>query len=122
MDTTSISEVPVRLDSQLLKGTTPLLVLTVIGDGELYGYEIAQRIRDGSGGAFAPSEGSLYPALHRLEADGALLGSWRASDRGPRRRYYKLTPKGTGLLAENRDRFAAFVAGVQGVTAGVGDG
>ena len=122
MDTTSINEVPVRLDSQLLKGTTPLLVLTVIGDGELYGYEIAQRIRDSSGGAFAPSEGSLYPALHRLEADGALLGSWRTSDRGPRRRYYKLTSKGTGLLAENRDRFAAFVAGVQGVTARVGDG
>ena len=110
-----------RLDAQLLKGTTPLLVLTVIGDGELYGYEIAQRIRENSGGAFVPSEGSLYPALHRLEADGALTGAWRASDRGPRRRYYKLTSKGRGLLAENRDRFAAFVAGVRGITAGLTD-
>jgi PadR family transcriptional regulator PadR len=110
-----------RLDTQLLKGTTPLLVLTVIGDGELYGYEIAQRIRDSSGGAFAPSEGSLYPALHRLEADGALTAVWRASDRGPRRRYYRLTPKGHGLLIENRDRFAAFIAGVRGVTAGLTD-
>ncbi len=111
-----------RLDSQLLKGTTPLLVLTVIGDGEFYGYEIAQQIRDRSGGAFAPSEGSLYPALHRLEADGALVGSWRTSDRGPRRRYYRLTDKGRGLLTENHDQFAAFVAGVRGVTAGIGDG
>lgn len=111
-----------RLDTQLLKGTTPLLVLTVIGDGELYGYEIAQRIRERSGGAFAPSEGSLYPALHRLEGDGALIGSWRASDRGPRRRYYRLTPKGVGLLAENRERFSAFVAGVQGLAAGNRDG
>lgn len=110
-----------RLDAQLLKGTTPLLVLTVIGDGELYGYEIASRIRDSSGGAFAPSEGSLYPALHRLEADGALTGAWRASDRGPRRRYYRLTTKGQGMLAENRDRFAAFIAGVRGVTAGPTD-
>jgi PadR family transcriptional regulator PadR len=110
-----------RLDTQLLKGTTPLLVLTVISDGELYGYEIAQRIRERSGGAFAPSEGSLYPALHRLEADGALTGTWRASDRGPRRRYYQLTPKGHGMLVENRDRFAAFVAGVRGVTAGLTD-
>ena len=109
------------LDTQLLKGTTPLLVLTVISDGELYGYEIAQRIRERSGGAFAPSEGSLYPALHRLEADGALTADWRASDRGPRRRYYRLTPKGHGLLTENRDRFAAFVAGVRGVTAGLTD-
>lgn len=111
-----------RLDSQLLKGTTPLLVLTVIGDGQLHGYEISQRIRERSGGAFAPSEGSLYPALHRLEADGAIEGSWAAGERGPRRRYYRLTTKGRGLLVENRDRFAAFVAGVQGITAGVGDG
>ncbi len=110
-----------RLDAQLLKGTTPLLVLTVLGDGEMYGYEIAQQIRERSGGAFAPSEGSLYPALHRLEADGALSGTWRASDRGPRRRYYRLTSKGTGMLAENRDRFSAFVEGVRGVTAGVTD-
>ncbi len=110
-----------RSDTQLLKGTTPLLVLTVIGDGELYGYEIAQRIRETSGGAFAPSEGSLYPALHRLEADGALTGSWRASDRGPRRRYYRLTAKGRGMLVENRDRFRAFIAGVRGVTAGLTD-
>lgn len=110
-----------RLDTQLLKGTTPLLVLTVISDGELYGYEIAQRIRERSGGAFAPSEGSLYPALHRLEADGALTGTWRASDRGPRRRYYQLTPKGHGLLTENRDRFSAFVTGVRSVTAGLTD-
>jgi PadR family transcriptional regulator PadR len=111
----------VKLDAQLLKGTTPLLVLTVIGDGELYGYEIAQRIRETSGGAFAPSEGSLYPALHRLEAEGALTGMWRASDRGPRRRYYRLTKKGQGMLVENRDRWSAFVAGVQGVTTGLTD-
>ena len=107
-----------RLDAQLLKGTTPLLVLTVIGDGELYGYEIASLIRDRSGGAFAPSEGSLYPALHRLEADGALQGVWRTSDRGPRRRYYRLTTKGRGLLAENRSRWNAFVRGVVDVAGG----
>jgi PadR family transcriptional regulator PadR len=102
--------------SQLLKGTTPLLILTVIGDGELYGYEIAQRIRDGSGGAFAPSEGSLYPALHRLEADGALDAAWRDSDRGPRRRYYRLTAKGRGLLAESRRKWDTFVQTVHAVT------
>lgn len=107
-----------RLDAQLLKGTTPLLVLTVIGDGELYGYEIASLIRERSGGAFAPSEGSLYPALHRLEADGAIDGVWRASDRGPRRRYYRLTTKGRGLLAENRSRWDVFVRGVMDVAGG----
>lgn len=110
------------VDSQLLKGTTPLLVLTVLDDEELYGYEIAQRIRERSGGAFGPSEGSLYPALHRLEAEGALESTWRAGDRGPRRRYYRLTGKGRGLLARDRDRFATFVTGVRRVTMGAVDG
>ncbi len=98
--------------TQLLKGTTPLLVLSVLRDGELYGYEIAQRIRERSGGAFAPSEGSLYPALHALEAEGALKADWRVSDKGPRRRYYGITPKGSGLLAEHEAEWAAFSTGV----------
>lgn len=110
------------IGQQLLKGTTPLLVLTVIADGELYGYEIAQRIRERSGGAFAPSEGSLYPALHRLEQDGALEASWRESDRGPRRRYYRLTKRGQGLLAESRREWQAFVRGVSSVATGASDG
>ncbi len=97
-----------RIRGQLLKGTTPLLVLTILRDGELYGYEIAQRIRDRSGGAFAPSEGSLYPALHSLEAAGALQATWRDSDKGPRRRYYKITPKGGALLAEHEQEWTSF--------------
>lgn len=101
-----------RIQGQLLKGTTTLLVLSVLRDGELYGYEIAQRIRDRSGGAFAPSEGSLYPALHALESDGALVATWRESDRGPRRRYYRITPKGGALLAEHEAEWAAFSKGV----------
>jgi PadR family transcriptional regulator PadR len=101
-----------RIRGQLLKGTTTLLVLTVLREGELYGYEIAQRIRERSGGAFGPSEGSLYPALHALEAEGALTATWRESNKGPRRRYYRITPKGGGLLAEHEAEWAAFSTGV----------
>ncbi len=101
-----------KIRGQLLKGTTPLLVLSVLRDGELYGYEIAQRVRERSGGAFAPSEGSLYPALHSLEADGALQAEWRDSDKGPRRRYYRITPTGSGLLAEHEAEWAAFSVGM----------
>ena len=97
-----------KIRGQLLKGTTPLLVLAILRDGELYGYEIAQRIRERSGGAFAPSEGSLYPALHGLEAEGALQATWRDSDKGPRRRYYKITPKGGALLTEHEKEWASF--------------
>ncbi len=97
-----------RIRGQLLKGTTPLLVLTVLREGELYGYEIAQRIRERSGGAFAPSEGSLYPALHALESEGALVANWRESDRGPRRRYYAITDKGQAMLAEHEAEWESF--------------
>lgn len=107
-----------RIGGQLLKGTTPLLVLSVLRDGELYGYEIAQRIRERSGGAFATSEGSLYPALHALEAYGALQATWRESDKGPRRRYYRLTPKGGALLAEHQAEWSAFSTGIAQALAG----
>jgi PadR family transcriptional regulator, regulatory protein PadR len=97
-----------RVRGQLLKGTTTLLVLTVLREGEMYGYEIAQQIRARSGGAFAPSEGSLYPALHALETDGALKASWRLSDRGPRRRYYEITASGLALLEAHSQEWTSF--------------
>lgn len=103
---------PGRIRGQLLKGTTTLLVLTVLREGEQYGYEIAQRIQDRSGGAFAPSEGALYPALHALEADGALEASWRESDRGPRRRYYRITKAGLGMLEAHAEEWATFSLGM----------
>ena len=103
---------PGKIRAQLLKGTTTLLVLTVLRDGELYGYEIALRIRERSGGAFAPSEGALYPALHALEANGALQASWRESDRGPRRRYYKITKTGLGMLEAHAEEWATFSMGM----------
>jgi len=99
-----------RLD--LLKGTLPLLVLSVLQQEELYGYEIAQRISKRSGDMFAPSEGSLYPALHRLERDGALTATWRASERGPRRRYYAITPAGQALFADASREWDAVSSGV----------
>ena len=103
------------LRSQLLKGTVPFLVLSVLEDAELYGYEIAQRLRERSQAQLTPSEGSLYPALHRLEQQGALTAQWRESDRGPRRRYYRLTPAGAKQLAEARaewDTFAGMISRV----------
>ncbi len=105
---------------QLLKGTTALLILSVLKDGELYGYEIAQRIRDRSGGVFAPNEGSIYPALHALAADGALAATWRPSDRGPSRRYYRITSAGLRLLQSHAAEWAAFSMGMTRVVEGVG--
>jgi len=102
--------------SQLLKGTTSLLVLGVLRDGELYGYEIAQRIRERSGSFLDPGEGWLYPALHRLEVEGALEASWRDGEHGPRRRYYRLTAKGGRMLAASEREWEAFTRSVRQVT------
>ena len=100
----------------LLKGTLPLLVLSVLRVDELYGYEIAQRIRERSGDLFAPREGSLYPTLHRLERNGALHATWRASERGPRRRYYAITPASQALFADASREWDAGSIGVSRLT------
>jgi PadR family transcriptional regulator, regulatory protein PadR len=105
----------------LLKGTLPLLVLSVLRQDELYGYEIAQRIRERSGDVFSPSEGSLYPALHRLERDGALTATWRPSERGPRRRYYAITPSGERLFADASREWEAMSTGVSRMAGAAGD-
>ncbi len=97
---------------------TPLLVLGVLRDEELYGYEIVQHIRERSGSLIEPGEGWLYPALHRLEAQGALASSWRESDVGPRRRYYRITQKGQAVLAREEREWAAFAQSVRLVTRG----
>ncbi|MDO8485463.1 MAG: helix-turn-helix transcriptional regulator [Candidatus Limnocylindrales bacterium] len=102
--------------SQLLKGTTTLLILSVLREGELYGYEIAARIRERSLAFIDPGEGWLYPALHRLEAEGALEATWRESEIGPRRRYYRLTRKGSRMLDAQASEWDAFARSVGRVT------
>ncbi len=102
--------------SQLLKGTTELLVLSVLREERLHGYEVLQRIQQSSA-SLAMSEGALYPTLHRLEARGALTGTWEPGNGGPRRRYYALTDSGRGLLSDARREWERFVADVDSVAA-----
>lgn len=100
--------------SQLLKGTTELLILGVLEHDRLHGYDILQRIRDAGSGLIV-SEGALYPALHRLEARGAVTASWEPGSGGPRRRTYALTDAGRGHLAEARREWERFVADVEAI-------
>lgn len=104
-----------QIRAQLLKGTLPMLILATLRDGELHGYHIARRIRERSGEALAPSEGSLYPTLHRLEAEGALEATWREGEGGPRRRYYRLTRSGLAALERAERDWATFAGGVNRV-------
>lgn len=90
--------------TELLRGTLDMLILKVVAMGPIHGYGIAQRIGQMSRDFFRLPQGSLYPALHRLEDRGWLKAAWRATETGREAKFYALTPKGRRQLeAEIRD-------------------
>ena len=86
--------------SELLQGTLAMLILKVVALGSIHGYGISQRIRQISKDALQVQQGSLYPALHRLEKRGWLESAWRESDNGRQAKFYTLSRKGRKQLAE----------------------
>jgi transcriptional regulator len=84
--------------SDLLQGTLDLLILKVLSLGPMHGYGISQRIRQVSREVLRVPQGSLYPALHRLEQRGWLNASWSESENGRPAKFYKLSPKGRKQL------------------------
>jgi transcriptional regulator len=102
------------MDSRFLWGALEMLVLKVLSQGASYGYEISQTVARQSKTYFDLKEGSLYPALHRLERQKLLSSSWQETD-GRRRKYYKLTAKGTQTLAAMEKDWREFTRGVDNV-------
>jgi transcriptional regulator len=99
-------------ETELLQGTLDMLVLKIVALQPAHGYGIAQRIGQISGDVLKVQQGSLYPALHRLEKRGWLKGEWRASETGREAKFYSLTRAGRKQLeAETRnwDRLASAV-------------
>ena len=84
--------------SELPQGTLDMLILQVIALGPIHGYAIAQRIQQISRDALQVLQGSLYPALHRLENRGLLAAEWQQSETGREAKFYRLTPKGRAQL------------------------
>ncbi|HVX67440.1 MAG TPA: PadR family transcriptional regulator [Bryobacteraceae bacterium] len=84
--------------SDLPQGTLDLLILTVIAPGPMHGYAIAKRIRQVSRDALQIKQGSLYPALHRLENRGLLAAEWKESEAGRDAKFYRLTARGRARL------------------------
>lgn len=97
-----------------LWGTVEMLLLEVISKGASYGYEISQTVMSRSGGFFSLKEGSLYPALHRLEQQKLLKSVWKQVE-GRRRKYYELTARGLDALAEKKQAWQSYAKGVEGV-------
>ena len=86
-----------KLNKDLVAASAVPLILSLLAEGESYGYAILQRVREVSGGAIEWTDGMLYPVLHRLEAQGCVSSCWRTSEVGRRRKYYAL--KGHGRKA-----------------------
>lgn len=101
--------------SDLLQGTLDMLILKVVALGAIHGYAIAQRLQQMSGDVLQVQQGSLYPALHRLEKRRWLRAEWAATGTGREARFYSLTRLGRKQLEEERaywDRLSAAISGV----------
>ncbi|HEY6971913.1 MAG TPA: PadR family transcriptional regulator [Candidatus Angelobacter sp.] len=96
----------------LLQGTLDLLILRTLLTGPAHGHAIARHIQRTTEDLLQVETGSLYPALHRLEAKGWLAASWELSDKGKRAKYYRLTSLGRKQLASEHSKWQAFARAV----------
>ena len=103
--------------ADLLQGTLSLLILRVLRSGALHGWGVSKRIRMISSDVLQIQQGSLYPALYRLEEQGWISAEWGISDEGRRAKFYKLTPQGKKQLAEEQATWRVFAKAVEQVLA-----
>jgi len=90
---------------ELIRGTLDMLILKTLMRGALHGYNIAERIEQGSDGVLLVEEGALYQALHRLELRGLLDSKWGVSENNRRAKFYRLTAKGRAHLEQTARRW-----------------
>lgn len=95
-------------ERDLIKGSTDSLLLYLVSQKPMYGYQIIKELDRKSQGYFRFKEGTLYPALHRLEKAGLVLGQWQALPSGRQRRYYRITEKGYRVLEERQSQWRDF--------------
>ena len=107
--------------NDLVQGTLDMLILKTLSSGPLHGYAIAHRIQQASDDVLKVEEGSLYPALHRMERRGWIDAEWGLSEAKRKAKYYRLTATGRAQLrvaAKNWSRVVEAIAGVMGTRAG----
>lgn len=98
---------------QLRKGSTPLLILSILKDDKMYGYQIMRELEHRSEGYFTMTAALLYPALHQLEMEGFLKSEWQAGQGKRRRKYYSITQKGRKAFAVSQTEWKTFIANLQ---------
>lgn len=98
---------------QLRKGSTPLLVLSILSNEKMYGYQIMRELEKRSEGYFTMTAALLYPALHQLEKEGLLRSEWQAGQGKRKRKYYSITSKGRKSLENTNKEWKMFITTMQ---------
>ena len=104
-----------RFNRELLKGNTATVVLAILDEGPLHGYEIAKEMRRRSDDALRLGQGVLYPILHRLEDQGLIAGEWEQSTGTPSRKRYEITDRGRAELGARKHEWQAFTRAMSSV-------
>jgi PadR family transcriptional regulator PadR len=102
-------------NNELITNSTDSLLLCLLSGSPMYGYQIIKELRNRSQGYFNFKEGTLYPALHRLESAGLILGKWQLLSNGQQRKYYNITERGLLSLVEKKDQWQDFIAAMNRV-------
>ncbi len=108
----------VRAQNDALRGSLDLLVLKTLSLVPMHGWGISQRIQQISKGALEINQGSLYPALQRLEKSGLIVSDWGTTDNNRRARYYRITAAGRRALGDELESWKRFAAGLEAVLRG----
>jgi DNA-binding PadR family transcriptional regulator len=98
--------------SDLVRGSVVPIVLALVRERPMYGYEIVKVVHARTNGLLQWKEGTLYPTLHKLEADGLIKSSWDAGPAGKPRKYYAITPRGSRELDQRREQWRRFSGAV----------
>lgn len=106
-----------KINKELMKGSTVILILTLLGRKEMYGYEMTKEIERSSSGVFTFKEGTLYPILHTLEAQHFIESYWN-EEGGRKRKYYRITEDGRRQLKEKQQEWSLFRTTVDQVLGG----
>ncbi len=107
-----------KVNKELLKGSTSIMILSMLERKDMYGYQIMQELKMLSDNTFELKEGTLYPLLHSLANNEAIECYWFDTEDGRRRKYYKITEAGKGMLAEKKKEWKLYVDAVNGVIGG----
>ncbi len=107
-----------KFESQLLKGIAPVVVLEILSNGQMYGYQLSEAIEKRSGNILSLGKGTLYPLLYNLEAKKLIEGRWEQAESGRDRRYYSITSKGKMELTKQKEQLEELQKGLDLVFGG----